>query len=143
MFILEHGLWGLLGWAMGFSVNTSLAFAGWQRARAFLENWKMDISGIIMHQDQDSVYTGYRWVGKLLLVDHLRVSYSLKGAKGNTIMKSFFTPFKEENRSLFFEADTLSALEEVVRQRIEDYNYLRLHSSIGYMTPMEILLRNF
>ena len=137
--ILEHGTRGVLGWAIGFSANTDLAFAAWQRARAFLENWKIDISGIIMHQDQGSVYTGYRWVGKLLLEDHLRVSYSLNGAKGNTIMESFFSRFKEENRSLFFEADTFSALVEVVRERIEYYNYLRLHSSIGYKTPMEVL----
>jgi len=54
-------------------------------------------------------------------------------------MESFFSRFKEENRSLFFGADTFSALSEVVRERIEYYNYLRLHSSIGYKTPMEVL----
>ena len=80
-----------------------------------------------MHQDQGSVYTGYRWVSKLLLEDHLRVSYSLNGAKGNAIMESFFSRFKEENRSLFFGADTFSALVEIVREQIEYYNYLRLH----------------
>ena len=52
--------------------------------------------------------------------------------------QSFFSCFKEKNRSLFFRADTFSALAKVVREWIEYYNYLRLHSSIGYKTPMEI-----
>jgi hypothetical protein len=41
------------------------------------------MAGRIIHHDQDSVYTSYRWLRAILLEDGLRVSYSKNGAKGN------------------------------------------------------------
>ena len=73
-----------------------------------------------MHQDQDSVYTSYAWTSRLLLRDHLQVSYSLDGARGNTEMEAFISRFKNENRSLLVDAPTIEALERVVTERMRN-----------------------
>lgn len=38
---------------------------------------------MIVHHDQDAVYTGYSWTGQLLLQDKVQLSYALDGAKDN------------------------------------------------------------
>jgi hypothetical protein len=47
------------------------------------------LQGLIVHHDQDAVFTGYVWTARLLLKDHVRVSYALRGARDNTEMESF------------------------------------------------------
>jgi hypothetical protein len=42
----------------------------------------MELDARIIHHDQDSVHTGYRWLRAILLEDAMRVSYSEHGAKG-------------------------------------------------------------
>jgi hypothetical protein len=88
-----------------------------------------------MHQDQDSVYTSYAWTGRLLLRDHLYVSYSLDGARGNTEMEAFISRFKNENRSLLLDAPTIEALERVVTERTRYYNEVRRHSALDNQPP--------
>ena len=44
--------------------------------------------------------------------------------------------FKEENHSLFLDAQSLMELRAVVDERMEYYNIERRHSSIGYLSPL-------
>jgi len=90
------------------------------------------------------VFTGYGWVGQLLVEDRARVSYSLNGARGNTEMVSFnsrFTPAlaggarETENRSLLLDVHTPQDLERLVAERMRYYNSERRHSTIGYRAP--------
>jgi len=53
-----------------------------------------DPRGLILHQDQDSVYRGYRWLRKLLIEDKVVVSYCEHGAKDNPSMEPFWGHFK-------------------------------------------------
>jgi len=39
--------------------------------------------GLIVHHDQDSVYTSYRWLRQLLIEDKAVVSFCERGAKDN------------------------------------------------------------
>ncbi len=89
-----------------------------------------------MHHDQDSVYTSYDWTGQLLLIDKVRLSLALAGAKDNPQMESFFSRFKAEGHSEFLDAKTVTELEEVVGKRINFYNFERYHSSLGNRAPM-------
>jgi transposase InsO family protein len=75
----------------------------------------------------------------LLLADGQRVSYSLRGAKGNPVVESFFGRFKEEGRELFLEARDLEELRGVIAERLGYYHEARLHSGLGYRTPREAL----
>ncbi|PSQ78302.1 MAG: hypothetical protein BRD35_01595 [Bacteroidetes bacterium QH_7_62_13] len=48
----------------------------------------MGLDARIIHHDQDSVHTGYRWLRAILLEDAMRVSYSEHGAKGTPWIQS-------------------------------------------------------
>ena len=91
---------------------------------------------MIMHHDQDSVYTGIVWTGQLLLEDKVRLSYALNGAMDNTEMESFNGRFKQEGNSLFLDADDMKELKVVVSKQMKYYNTKRRHSSLGYVSPM-------
>ena len=92
--------------------------------------------GLIVHHDQDPVYTGYGWTAQLLLRDHVRISYALDGCKDNPEMEAFHSRFKTENRSLLCDAESLADLERIVGQRIDYYNRRRRHSALGNQAPL-------
>ena len=90
---------------------------------------------MVMHHDQDAVYTSYDWVRQLLRRDRVRLSYALNGAKDNPEMESFNGRFKTEGHSLFLDAHDITELRTVVAERMHYYNSERRHSSIGYLAP--------
>ena len=99
-------------------------------------------AGMVMHHDQDSVYTSYSWTGRLLLREQLRISYALDGAKGNTKMEAFISRFKNENRSLLLDAPTIEVLKQVVDERMQYYNDFRRHSALDNQPPRKWLERH-
>ena len=90
---------------------------------------------MIVHHDQDAIYTSYDWTGQLLLIDKMKLSYALNGAKDNTLMESFNSRFKAE----FLDAADLNQLRTVVAQQIDYYNTWRRHSSLDYISPLAYL----
>jgi hypothetical protein len=82
-----------------------------------------------MHHDQDTVYTGYRRVGQLLVKEKTQLLYALNGAKDNPEMESFNGRFKTENRSFNLDAQSLNEINKAVEARIECYDQKRLHFS--------------
>jgi transposase InsO family protein len=96
---------------------------------------------MIMHHDQDSVYTGHVWTGQLLLEDRVRLSYALNGTRDNPEMESFNGHFKQEGNSLFLDTDDMEELRIVVAKQMKYYNTKRGHSSLGYIPPMTYIER--
>ena len=139
MALVDHASKVVTGWALGVHANTILALTAWRRARGWLRRQGVAVAGLIVHHDQDPVYTGYGWTGQLLLRDAVRLSYALEGCRDNPEMESFHSRFKTENRSLFLDALTLADLERVVAQRIRHYNGRRRHSSLGNQAPLHFL----
>ena len=127
------------GWAIGESANRRLALRAWRQAREMLRQLSIDPAGMVMHHDQDPVYTSYDWTGRLLLCDYLQISYTLDGARGNTEMEAFISRFKNENRSLLLDAPTIEALEKVVNERMRYYNETRRHSVLDNQPPRKWL----
>lgn len=103
--------------------------SGWQLSLPF---------PVTIHHDQGGAFLSHLWVGSLLK-EGRRLSYSLRGPRDNPIVESFFSRFKQENSALFLEAASFAELKEVIRQRLAYYHELRLHSGLGYQTPMETL----
>jgi len=134
--IIGHVCKMAYGWAVGERNDTNLALQAWQLAKDTFQQLAISCAGMIIHHDQDSVYTGYRWTAQLLLEDHARLSYALNGAKDNTEMESFNSHFKTENRSLFLEAQNLAELCNIVTERMHYYNAERRHSRLGYLAPL-------
>jgi len=133
--IVDHASKLVLGWAAGERAVTQLALTAWERAKHTLRSHGWRVRGVIVHHDQDPVFTGYGWTARLLLKDHARVSYALNGARDNPEMEGFNSRFKTENRSLFLDARTLDELKAVVAERMVYHNRERRHSSIGYRAP--------
>ena len=127
------------GWAVGPSANRKLALRCWERVRDRMSALSVPLGGRIIHHDQDSVYTSYRWLRAILLDDGLRVSYSERGAKGNPWIESLWARTKTEIGSRIAEASPLPTLRNVFDRRFKYYNQRRRHSSIGYIPPREHL----
>jgi putative transposase len=139
MTFVDHTSKVVPGWALGRHADTPLALRAWTAAKRWLERHGWPIAGIIVHHDQDSVYTGYGWTGQLVLRDRVRLSYALDGCRDNTEMEAFHSRFKSENRSLLVEAASFAELERVVGQRIAYYNRRRRHSALGNQAPLVYL----
>lgn len=137
--IIGHASKFAFGWAVGESANRALAFIAWDCAKEVMNELGIESAGMVMHHDQDSVYTSYAWTGRLLLRDHLQVSYTLDGAKDNPEMESFISRFKTENRSLLLDAPTIEMLAKVVNVRMHYYNDVRRHSALGNQPPRKFL----
>ncbi len=137
--ILDHASKLIYGWAVGESANTKLALTAWEKAKQAFVDLQIPSQGMIIHHDQDSVYTSYDWTGQLLLKDSVRVSYALGGAKDNPEMEGFISRFKTEGHSLFLDAQSLHELAEVVDQRMQYHNAERLHSRLGYRSPLKFI----
>lgn len=137
--IIDHASKLVLGWAVGEHAVTKLALSAWERARQSLIRHGVRVRGVIVHHDQDPVFTSYGWTARLLLKDHARVSYALNGARDNPEMEGFNSRFKTENRSLFLDAQTLDQLKAIAAERMGYYNRERRHSSIGYRAPARYL----
>jgi putative transposase len=139
--IIGHTSKMVFGWAVGPSADTALALQAWERAKETFQGLDIPYAGMIMHHDQDPVYTGYEWTSQLLLKDDVRVSYALRGAKDNPEMESFNGRFKTEGHSLFLEAQTIDGLISVVDGRMCYYNTRRRHSSLDYVPPVTYIER--
>ena len=139
--IIGHASKMAFGWAVGQSRGTWLALQAWERAKETFRRMGISYRGMIVHHDQDSVYTSYEWTSQVLLKDKARLSYALGGAKDNPEMESFNGRFKTEGHSLFLEAQSLGELITVVEERMRYYNTERRHSSIGYVPPLMYIKR--
>jgi len=137
--ILDHTSKLVYGWAVGESANTELALTAWQKAKQSFVGLQIPYQGMIIHHDQDSVYTSFDWTGQLLLKDSVRISYALGGAKDNPEMEGFISRFKSEGHSLFLDAQSLHELAVVVDQRMSYHNTERLHSSLDYRSPLKFI----
>jgi putative transposase len=139
MSILEHQAKVAVGWAVGQTANTAVALAAWEKTIQTTNQINISLAGTIVHHDRGSVYTGYEWLGQLLLKDDCLVSYALRGAKDNPEMESFNGRFKDENQDLFWECRTLAELLRVVDEQMEYYNTTRRHTSLGNKAPFTYL----
>jgi len=87
---------------LGASPNTELAPTGWRETKETLKGLGVKIEGCIVHQDQDSVFTGYEYVRQMAVNDDAVLSYAKKGTpEENAAKGSFISHFKMGNKSLF------------------------------------------
>jgi transposase InsO family protein len=124
----------IVGWSMSERISADLVCqalksAYWQRKPA---------AGLIMHSDRGSQYasTSYRQ-----LIKAHRMSQSMSRRANcwdNAAMESFFKTLKVEHTHLLrYDTRALAKLDIV--DWIEGfYNHKRMHSSIGYKTPVAV-----
>lgn len=140
--LIDHLSKRAVGWAVGSEKNSALALRAWTRARGTLKRYGVDPASVVIHHDQDGVYTGHQWLHRVRVKDGARVSYSLNGARGNTAMESFNGHFKLEAKSILWEQKDLLGVIKVVESRMHYYNDIRRHESIGQIAPEMFLQKH-
>lgn len=137
--LIGHTSKYIFGWALRQRRSTAQALAAWRQAKTTLQQRDWSIAGLILHHDQDSVYTSNQWADQVLRQDQVRLSYATNGAKGNPAMESFNGHFKGPMTSEFHEATSLEALRGVIQDRVRYWNRERRHSSLDYQAPAAYL----
>lgn len=123
----------IIGWSLSDVMTAELVVSALQKAiRKGLVR-----AGAIIHPDQGSQYAsnGFRL---LLQQNCLRQSMSRRGnCYDNAQAESFFSRFKTELIEDGVFEDIEQARSEIFSYIEGYYNRVRLHSSLGYLSPME------
>lgn len=131
--VLDLGSKEVVGWAMSQQPNAELAKKALTDA---IKKQQPDTTQLLFHSDQGVQYSAQ------LFTDYLQTlkitqSMSRRGnCWDNAVMERFFRSLKTEklNRLSFISHQSVIA---VVESYIRFYNYKRLHSAIGNITPAE------
>ncbi|MDI6799775.1 MAG: integrase core domain-containing protein, partial [Actinomycetota bacterium] len=131
----------LIGHSASRSPDSNLVVGVCRQAKAYLKKLGVNLSGVIFHQDQGSVYTGYEYAGYLVR-DSIKISYSrIATPSDNPDMESFFGRLKDEWGDVFAAAQTESEVIELINKALSYYNERRRHSAINYFAPDEFIKR--
>lgn len=122
----------IVGWSMADHMESSLVEEALKMAFA----QRQPDPGLLHHSDQGSQYTSYEYQ-QLLSDHHCQISMSGVGnCYDNAAMESFFSTLKMECAVGQF--DTRAQARTAIFEFIEVwYNRQRLHSSLGYRSPVE------
>ncbi len=123
----------IIGWSLGLEMTQELVISALEKAvrKGLIK------AGAIVHSDRGSQYAsgGFRY---LLQQNSFRQSMSGKGnCYDNAQAESFFSRFKAELMENGVFEDFDQARSEIFSYIEGYYNRTRLHSSLGYKSPME------
>ena len=127
----------IVGWATSANNDTPLALAALSRAR----DSRRPLFGLVHHSDRGSVYASgdYR---AALKASGAMASMSRKGdCWDNAVAESFFATIKGEmidDRDFETRAEATAAIADYIDAF---YNVSRIHSTIGYVSPIEFELK--
>ncbi len=123
-----------VGWKLSRNIDTRLTLGALQNA---LETRSSCLDGLIHHSDQGVQYASREYV-ESLEKHGIRGSMSRRGNPyDNAYAESFMKTLKYEEVYLNEYQTFKDAIENIERFIDEVYNQKRLHSSIGYRSPIE------
>jgi putative transposase len=123
----------IIGWSLGLEMTAGLVISALEKA---LHKGKIK-SGAIIHSDRGSQYASNAFRARLEK-NSLRQSMSGKGnCYDNAQAESFFSRFKAELIENGVFEDINQARVEIFSYIEGYYNLRRLHSSLGYKSPIE------
>lgn len=123
----------IVGWATSQTIDTKLALAALDQAAAL----RTPPEGLILHSDRGSQYASAEFRKRLA---HYKIQQSMS-RKGNCYdnapQESFFKSFKVEEvyRNQYFTHE--QATRAVVDYIERVYNTVRLHSALGFQSPIQ------
>ena len=122
----------VVGWSMQKRMTKALVMQAWQMACA----WRHPPEAMLHHSDLGSQYTSKAYLD-LLREKNCEISMSGKGnCYDNACMESFFATLKAEcaDRTFTTRQEARTAIFEYIEIW---YNRERLHSTLGYQSPLE------
>lgn len=131
--IIDVGTRLVVGWAADTNMETQLITRALENALA----WRDPVAEIIHHSDRGSQYASHGYQ-EALAASGIKSSMSrAANCWDNALMESFFGTYKQE-WAHHHRWQGLRDMREATHDYIEVfYNRARLHSSLGYRTPME------
>ena len=96
-----------------------------------------DLKGLIIHTDRGSQYTSRRYQNEVREIGGVSSMSRAGNPYDNALMESFYKTLKTElliNGSFETEEEAKNAIFEYIEIY---YNRQRLHSSLGYLSPVE------
>ena len=126
----------VVGWSMQNRMTTGLVMEAWKMACA----WRHPPEEILHHSDMGSQYTSKAYLA-LLREQNCQISMSGKGnCYDNACVESFFSTLKAECADRMF-VSRLEARNHIFEYIEVWYNRKRLHSTLGYLRPLEFEIR--
>ena len=124
-----------IGWNMSKNVRTDLVMGALNMAIDM--RWNSNIKGLIHHSDRGVQYTSNEYTDRLKGMN-IQISMSRKGNPyDNAYAESFFKTLKVEEVYLNEYSDINDAWDNIQRFIEDIYNEKRLHSALGYMSPID------
>jgi len=122
-----------IGWCLSHSIDTRLTLAALEMALT----GRAPESGVIHHSDRGVQYASNDYVARLECVGAQISMAAVGNPYENAQLESFFRTLKVEEVYLN-EYRTFAEAEANIERFIEEvYNQKRLHSSLGYLPPVE------
>ncbi len=124
-----------IGWNLDRSMYTELALSS--LSMAIEDRWNETMPGLIHHSDQGVQYASKEYI-ECLHTHGIRISMAAQGNPyDNAFVESFIRTLKYEEVYLN-DYETFSDASENIPSFIDDvYNKKRLHSSLGYRSPID------
>jgi putative transposase len=122
-----------IGWNLSTRMDTNLALGALEEALAT----RHVSPGLIHHSDRGVQYASYAYTERLMSIG-IQISMSAKGnAYDNAKAESFFKTLKQEE-VYFKQYQTFEEASANIGQFLDEvYNAKHLHSSLGYVPPIE------
>jgi putative transposase len=122
----------LLGYQLGIERSSHLTAAALRRAIVK----RRPAAGLVFHSDRGSEYGGYLYRERLACRGIIQSMNRPKTMTDNAHVESFFHTLKSEaihGRTF----TTAAELDSAVRRYIENYNRKRIHSALGFRSPID------
>jgi len=130
--ILDRHSRRVLGWALRRRRDLALTLAALNRA----VSRRRASSGLIFHSDRGVEFSAYAFRARLAALSIVQSMKRPREIGDNAFIESFFHSMKAEAiHARVFPHDR--ALREAVARFIRRYNLTRLHSSLGYLSPID------
>lgn len=128
----------IIGWSLNQRCTADLILNAFSMA---IRNRKPE-AGTIFHSDRGSQYTSARFRNTLAYYGFIQSMSSKGNCYDNAITETFFSTLKKELVYLTNFETRQQAVAEVFEFIEIFYNRKRLHSALGYLSPLEFRMKN-